>query len=90
MSFLKFLVHLTAIDNRFIKCGSNSLNLLVELRADLKAQSFEDIRINDTSLVDANFVHSNLSGSEFDNVDISGMNLNGALLFNCKWRNLRI
>lgn len=38
----------------------------------------------------ANFVRSNLSGSEFDNVDIRGMNLNGAILFNCKWRNLRI
>ena len=38
----------------------------------------------------ANLVSSNLSGSKFDNVDISGMNLNGAMLFNCKWKNLRI
>ena len=53
-------------------------------------QSFEEIKIRDTSLIGANFVRSNLSGSEFENVDISGMNLNGASLFNCKWSNLRI
>lgn len=35
-------------------------------------------------------MRSNLSGSKFENVNISGMNLNGSLLFNCKWKNLRI
>lgn len=33
---------------------------------------------------------SNLSGSEFDNVEISGINLAGAKLFNCKWKNIKI
>lgn len=57
---------------------------------DLKNQSFQDIRIKDTSLIGANFIRSDLSGSEFDNVDISFMNLNGALLFNCNWSKLKI
>ena len=56
----------------------------------MKNQSFEDIRIKDTSLAGANFARSNLSGSEFENVDINGMNLNGAILFNCKWQKLNI
>ncbi|CAD8195753.1 unnamed protein product [Paramecium octaurelia] len=90
IQFLKFLVNLTAIDSQFIQCGSNSLNLLVEMKADLKEQSFENIRIKDTSLIGVNFVRCNLNGSEFDNVDISGMNLNGAQLFNCKWKNIKM
>ncbi|CAD8131200.1 unnamed protein product [Paramecium sonneborni] len=32
IDFLKFLVHLTSIDDRFVQCGSNSLNLLVEMK----------------------------------------------------------
>lgn len=31
-----------------------------------------------------------MSGSEFDHVDLSYMNLNGAILFNCKWSNLKV
>ncbi|CAD8171768.1 unnamed protein product [Paramecium octaurelia] len=82
-NFLKFLVQLTAIDQRFIKCGSNSLNLLVELKVNLREQSFENIRIKIP-------LQCNFNGSEFDNVDISGMNLNQASLFDCKWRNVQI
>ncbi|CAD8164343.1 unnamed protein product [Paramecium octaurelia] len=90
INFFKFLVHLTAIDNQFIKCGSNSLHLLVEMKVDLREQNFENIKINDTSLIGANFAKCNLSGSQFNNVDISGMIINGAYLFNCKWNNLTI
>ncbi|CAK82618.1 unnamed protein product (macronuclear) [Paramecium tetraurelia] len=90
LQFLKFLVHLTAIDERFIQCGSNCFNLLVEMKVDLREQSFEGVRIKDTSLVGGNFVRCNFNGSEFDNVDISGMNLNQAQLFNCKWKNIKI
>ncbi|CAD8099421.1 unnamed protein product [Paramecium sonneborni] len=90
IDFLKFLVQLTTIDQKFIQCGSNGLNLLVQMKVDLKNQSFEYIRIRDTSLIGGNFVRCNLSGSEFENVDISLINLNGALLLNCKWKNIKI
>ncbi|CAD8213517.1 unnamed protein product [Paramecium pentaurelia] len=90
IGFLKFLVHLTALNDNLIQCGSNSLNLLAQMKVDLRNQNFENIRIKNTSLVGANFVRCNLSGSELDNVDISGVNLNEALLFNCKWKNLKI
>ncbi|CAD8129625.1 unnamed protein product [Paramecium sonneborni] len=90
ISFLKFLIHLTAIDSRFIVCGQKSLYLLVEMKIELRNQCFDKIKIMNTSLVGGNFAKSNLSESEFNNVDISGVNLNGAKLFNFKWRNLKI
>ncbi|CAD8215271.1 unnamed protein product [Paramecium octaurelia] len=88
--FIKFLVHLTAFDERYIQCGSNSLHLLVQMKVDLKESCFENIKIRNTSLIGANLVRCDLSGSEFENVIISGVNLNQAKLFNCKWRNLGI
>ncbi|CAD8103017.1 unnamed protein product [Paramecium primaurelia] len=88
--FLKFLVHLTSIDKTLIQCGSNSLNILVQMKLDLRNKNFENIKIQNTSLVGANFAQCNLSGSEFNNVNIVGVNLNGAILFNCKWINLII
>ncbi|CAD8214616.1 unnamed protein product [Paramecium octaurelia] len=90
IEFLKFLVHLTAIDQRFIQCGSNSINILVEMKVDFREQSFENIRIQSTSLIGGNFVKCNFNGSNFYNVDISGMNLNYAQLFNCKWKCIKI
>ncbi|CAD8118933.1 unnamed protein product [Paramecium primaurelia] len=90
IKFLIFLVHLTAIDERFIRCGSNSLYLLVEMKADLTKKNFENIKISNTQLIGANFVRCNLNGSHFENVDISGMNLSGAQLFYCKWKNIKI
>lgn len=50
----------------------------MEIKVDLRGKSFENIKIKDTSLIGANFVGCNLSGSQFENVDISGINLNGA------------
>ncbi|CAK79904.1 unnamed protein product (macronuclear) [Paramecium tetraurelia] len=88
INFFRFLIKLTSLDDRFIQSGSNSLHLLVEMKVDLRGQSFINIRIRNTSLYGANLVRCDLSLSEFDNVIISGMNLNGAKLFNCKWRNL--
>ncbi|CAD8128738.1 unnamed protein product [Paramecium sonneborni] len=70
---LKFLVLLTSIDESFIQGGSNALYLLVQMKNDLNNQSFEDIRIKNTSLIGANFVRCNFNGSEFENVDISGL-----------------
>ncbi|CAD8081021.1 unnamed protein product [Paramecium primaurelia] len=90
IEFLLFLVHLTSIDNSLIKCGSNSLHLLVQMNVDLSQKNFENIKISNTSLVRANFVRCDLSGSEFDNVNISGINLNCAKLFHCKWQNIRV
>ncbi|CAD8193189.1 unnamed protein product [Paramecium octaurelia] len=87
---LKFLVKLTAIDERYIQCGSNSFNLLIEMKVDLREQTFENIRIRDAILVGGNFERCNFNGSEFDNVDISGINLNEAQLYNCKWKNIKI
>ncbi|CAD8129248.1 unnamed protein product [Paramecium sonneborni] len=60
------------------------------MKVDLRNQSFEKIRIKNTSLVGGTFVKCNLNESEFNNVDISGVNLNGALLFNCRWKNIKI
>ncbi|CAK91786.1 unnamed protein product (macronuclear) [Paramecium tetraurelia] len=90
IEFLKFLIQLTAIDEKYIQCGSNSLNLLVEMKADLKEQCFKNIRIRDTSLIGGNFARCNFDGSNFDNVNVNGMNLNGAQLINCKWKNIKI
>ncbi|CAD8181903.1 unnamed protein product [Paramecium octaurelia] len=90
VQFLKFLVQLTAFDEKFIQSGSNSLNLLVEMKVNVKEQNFENIRIKDSSLVGGNFARCNFNGSHFDNVDISGVNFNQAQLFNCKWRNIKI
>ncbi|CAD8175698.1 unnamed protein product [Paramecium pentaurelia] len=90
LDFLQFLVHLTSIDNNLKQCGSNSLHLLVQMKADLRKKNFENIKIQNTSLVGANFFRSNFSGSQFSNVNVSGVNLNGSLLLNCKWINLRI
>ncbi|CAD8214376.1 unnamed protein product [Paramecium octaurelia] len=90
IEFLKFLVHLTALDETYICCGSNSLHLLVQMKVDLREQSFENIRIRNTSVVGGNFVRCIFNGSEFDNVDISGINLNQVLMFNCNWKNIQI
>ncbi|CAD8130919.1 unnamed protein product [Paramecium sonneborni] len=78
--FSQILILLTTIDEKLIQCGSNGLNLLVGIKVDLQNQSFENIRIKNTTLIDGNIVRSNLSGSEFENVDISGMNLNDSTL----------
>ncbi|CAD8214943.1 unnamed protein product [Paramecium octaurelia] len=51
---------------------------------------FLNIKIHNTSLIGANFVKCNLSGSELENVDISGINLSGTQLLSCKWKNIRI
>ncbi|CAD8175343.1 unnamed protein product [Paramecium pentaurelia] len=88
--FIKFLVRLAGIDVKFIQYGSNGLSLLVAMKIDLRNQSFENIRIKNTSLIGGNFVRSNLSESQFENIEISGLNLNGAQLFNCKWKNIKI
>ncbi|CAD8215043.1 unnamed protein product [Paramecium octaurelia] len=90
IEFLQFLVHLTALDDIYIQCGSNSLHLLVLMKVDLKESCFENIRIRNTSILGANLVRCDLSGSVLDNVIISGVNLNQAKLFNCKWKNLGI
>ncbi|CAD8183825.1 unnamed protein product [Paramecium octaurelia] len=90
IEFLKFLVHLTALDETYIQCGSNSLHLLLLMKVDLREQSFENIRIRNTSLDGGNFVRCIFNGSEFDNVSISGMNLNQAQMFNCNWKNIKI
>ncbi|CAD8214845.1 unnamed protein product [Paramecium pentaurelia] len=84
MELLKFLIMLTSIDDQFIQCGSNSLHMLVMMKVDLRNQCFEDIRMKNTSLNGGNFVRCNMIGSEFENVDISGVNFNGAQMFNCK------
>ncbi|CAD8114164.1 unnamed protein product [Paramecium primaurelia] len=93
----KFILINSVIINRsqnlygtLIQCGSNSLNLLIQMKVDLSNKNFENINIQNASLVGANFVKCKFSGSIFNNVNISGINLNGALLFNCKWKDLRI
>ncbi|CAD8122192.1 unnamed protein product [Paramecium sonneborni] len=50
------------------------------MKLDLTNQSFEKIRIRDTSLMGGNFVRCNLSESEFYNVDLNGVNLKGATI----------
>ncbi|CAD8092504.1 unnamed protein product [Paramecium primaurelia] len=74
IDFIRFLVLLTSIDGKFIQSGSNGLNLCVGMKVDIRNKSFENIRIKNTSLIGGNFVRCNLSGSEFENVDISGVN----------------
>ncbi|CAD8083708.1 unnamed protein product [Paramecium primaurelia] len=90
IQFLKFIVHLTSIDEGLIQGGSNSLNILVEMKVDLTQQSFRNVRIKNTSLIGASFSQCDLSGSEFENVKIHGINLNCAILINCIWKNLQI
>ncbi|CAD8129745.1 unnamed protein product [Paramecium sonneborni] len=77
--------------NKNIRIKFTSLiDLLVELKADLSNQSWEYIRIRNTSLIGGTFVRCNLSGSQLDNVDINGNNFNGAQLLNCLWNNIKI
>ncbi|CAD8104437.1 unnamed protein product [Paramecium primaurelia] len=90
IEFLKFLVHLTKIDNKCIISGSNALNILVEMKVDLTSLNFENIKISNTSLIGGNFTKCNLTNSKFDNVNINGINLSGAQLFNCNWKQLKI
>ncbi|CAD8136774.1 unnamed protein product [Paramecium octaurelia] len=90
IEFLKFLVLLTSIDERFFQCGSDSINLLVKMKVNLREQTLENIRIRDTNLIGGNFAKCNLNGQEFHNVDISGINLNQAQLFNSIWKNIQI
>ncbi|CAK58301.1 unnamed protein product (macronuclear) [Paramecium tetraurelia] len=70
-------------NERYIQCGSNALHLLVLMKISFKEQCFENIRIRNTSLIGANMIRCDLSGSEFENVIISGINLNQAKLLNC-------
>ncbi|CAD8214361.1 unnamed protein product [Paramecium octaurelia] len=58
IELVKFLVHITALDKKQIQRGSNSLHLLVEMKLDLKEQSFENIRIRSASLFGTNLVRS--------------------------------
>ncbi|CAD8114202.1 unnamed protein product [Paramecium primaurelia] len=74
IDFIKFLVLITSIDSKFIQSGSNGLNILVGMKADIKNLSFENIRIKNTSLIG----------------DISGLNLNGVQMFDCKWKNFKV
>ncbi|CAD8189395.1 unnamed protein product [Paramecium pentaurelia] len=61
IQFLEFLVHLTSIDNTLIQCGSNQLHILVQMKADLKNKNFENIKIQNTSLMGSNFVRCAIS-----------------------------
>ncbi|CAD8142213.1 unnamed protein product [Paramecium pentaurelia] len=63
---------------------------VVQMKVDLRNKNFKKIKIQNTSLVGENFVRCNLSRSEFSKVDINELNLNGAFLFNCKWKNIRV
>ncbi|CAD8120171.1 unnamed protein product [Paramecium sonneborni] len=90
VNFLKCLVQLTNIDEKFIQCGSNGLNLLAQMKVDLTNDNFQGIRIKNTSLIGGNFVRCNFSKSKFEDVDLTGVNLNGALLLKCEWKNIKI
>ncbi|CAD8116432.1 unnamed protein product [Paramecium primaurelia] len=90
IGFLKILVNLTSIDENLIQCGSNSLHLLVQMKVDLTQQSFQNIKIKNTSLNGGSFAECNFSCSKFNNVEISGINFNGAKLFHCEWKNFKI
>ncbi|CAD8191712.1 unnamed protein product [Paramecium pentaurelia] len=90
IKFLQFLVNLTSIDNTLIECGSNSLHILVQMKANLRNQNLKNIKIEDTSLVGAKLVLCNLRESQFNNANISLIYLYEALQFNCKLVNLRI
>ena len=58
--------------------GSNSINLLVEMKVDLTMQNFTNINIKNTSILGGNFAKCNLSGSKLEHVNKNGINLNGA------------
>ncbi|CAD8083293.1 unnamed protein product [Paramecium primaurelia] len=46
---------------------------------------YENISSKNTSLIGSNFIQR-----EFDHIEIRGVNLHGAQLFNCKWKNIKI
>ncbi|CAD8167827.1 unnamed protein product [Paramecium pentaurelia] len=56
IDFIKFIVLLTSLDVKFIQGGSNGLSLLVQMKVDIRNQSFENIRMKNTSLIGGNFV----------------------------------
>ncbi|CAD8130984.1 unnamed protein product [Paramecium sonneborni] len=88
--YSQFVQQLLAFDKKFIQIRSNLLNLQVHMKVNLHNQSFENIKIKNTSLIGGNFVGCNLSGSQFNNVNINGVNSNKALLMNCKFKNIKI
>ncbi|CAK73487.1 unnamed protein product (macronuclear) [Paramecium tetraurelia] len=63
IEFLRFLVHLTALDMRFIQSGSNSLHLLIEMKIDCKECSLENISIRNTQQQQENLLKCHLNGS---------------------------
>ncbi|CAD8172276.1 unnamed protein product [Paramecium pentaurelia] len=90
IKFLQFLDNFTSMDKTLKQCGSNQLNQLVKMKLNQRNKNFENIKIQNTSLVGIYFFYSILRVLEFKKINISGMNLKGAQLFNCKWNNLRI
>lgn len=58
---MKLIIHLSKINKNIIISGSNSLNILVEMKTDLTNKNFENIRILNTSLLDGNFAQCNLT-----------------------------
>ncbi|CAD8190567.1 unnamed protein product [Paramecium octaurelia] len=87
IQFFKFLVGFTSIDNRFIQCETTSLNI-VEMKVDLKNQKILKNDRKNTSLIGQIQFWCGLSGSLFENLNISGM-IYGAQLFYCKWKTQR-
>ncbi|CAD8215586.1 unnamed protein product [Paramecium octaurelia] len=64
IELLKILVHPTALDEEDSLYGSNSLHLLVQMKVDLREESFVNIRIRNTSLIAANLARCDLSDSD--------------------------
>ncbi|CAD8174801.1 unnamed protein product [Paramecium pentaurelia] len=86
----KVKILLTSIQLKTLSFNVGRINLIDLDEVQRLKLNFENIKIQNTVLVGVNFVRCNLNGSQFENVDISGINLNGALLFNCKHKNAKI
>ncbi|CAD8121359.1 unnamed protein product [Paramecium sonneborni] len=72
------------IFNTLKKIKDNDFNL-----KDFSSEQYLVLKIDIMSKLEDN-IYSSLNGSEFYGVDISGANFNGAQLFNCKWKNIKI
>ncbi|CAD8141735.1 unnamed protein product [Paramecium octaurelia] len=84
------LIYYSRFDDEFTIGSSNSLYLLNLLGQQFIERDFQQIKIKQISLNNANFFCCNFNGSKFNKVKLSGVNLNNAEIKNAKWEDILI
>lgn len=80
ISFLKLICKISAVDKGFIRAASNSLHLLVQVQHNLQGIDLSSCRFENTSISGATLSLSKLIRTKMSEVNITGVNFNGAQL----------